>query len=79
VIQASKKYTVYFYKSSDPGIHPFASPTQEFSSLDEARTFARNAADISLVETATSFRIESHDRAVNEHWSRSQDGWILQK
>jgi hypothetical protein len=77
VTQTSKKYTIYFYRSSAPNVHSFASPTQEFSSLDEARTFAQNAADISLIETAHSFRIESDDGKVKEHWSRDGSSWKL--
>ena len=77
VTQKSKKYTIYFYKSSVPNVHPFADPTQEFLSLDEARTFAQNAAAMSLVEIAYSFRIESDDRRVNELWTRTESGWKL--
>jgi hypothetical protein len=73
-----KKYTFYFFKSSVPNVHSFASPTQEFSSLDEARIFAQNAAEASLIETARSFRIQSEDGSVNEHWSRRSDGWKLE-
>ncbi len=71
------KYTIYFYRSVVPNIHSFASPTQEFSSLQEARTFAQNAADSALIELARSFRIESGDGLVNEHWSRREGGWKL--
>jgi hypothetical protein len=45
--------------------------------LEEARTFAQNAADTALIELAHSFRIENSDRTVNEHWSRQEDGWKL--
>lgn len=71
------KYTIYFFRSAVPNIHSFASPTQEFSSLEEARTFARNAADASPLEKANSFRIVRGDGKVNEHWSRQDDGWKL--
>jgi hypothetical protein len=71
------KYTIYFYKSAVPNIHSFASPTQEFLSLEEARTFAQNAAETALIALARSFRIESGDGLVNEHWSRQEDGWKL--
>src|SRR5215472_2454076 len=71
------KYTIYFYRSVVPNAHSFASPSQEFVSLEEARTFAQNAADAALIELAHSFRIESGDRTVNEHWSRQEGGWKL--
>ena len=77
VAMSPKKYTIYFYVSSIPSVHPFADPTQEVSSLDEARTFAQNAAGLPLVETARSFRIESDDRTVNELWTRAESGWKL--
>jgi hypothetical protein len=73
-----KKYTIYFFKSSVPSGHSFGSPTQELPSLDEARTFAQNAAEASVIETARSFRIQSEDGSVNEHWSRRSDGWKLE-
>ena len=72
------KYTIYFFKSPLPNAHSFASPTQDFPSLDEARAFAQNAADASLIETARSFRIQSEDGSVNEHWGRRSDGWKLE-
>jgi hypothetical protein len=50
---------------------------QEFPSLDEARTFAQNAAEALLIVTARSFRIQSEGGRVNEHWSRRSDGWQL--
>jgi len=71
------KYTIYFYRSVVPNVHSFASPSQEFFSLEEARTFAQNAADTALIELAHSFRIENGDRTVNEHWSRQERGWKL--
>jgi hypothetical protein len=74
-----KKYTFYFFKSSVPNANWFASPTQEFPSLDEARIFAQNAAEASLIETARSFRIQSEDGTVNEHWGRHDSGWKLER
>ncbi len=73
----SDKYTIYFYGSVVPNNHSFASPTQEFSSVEEARTFAQTAADAALIEVAHSFRIESGDRIVNEHWGRQDGSWKL--
>lgn len=73
----SSKYTIYFYRSVVPNIHAFASPTQEFLSLEEARAFAQTAADAALIDVAHSFRIESGNGLVNEHWSRQEDGWKL--
>ncbi len=70
-------YKVYFYRSSAPNAHPFASPTQEFRSLDEALRFAQDAADAALVELARSFRIESEDRKINERWGCEGGGWKL--
>jgi hypothetical protein len=63
VITVIKKYTAYFFKSSVPNAHSFASPTQKFPSLDEARTFAQNAAEASPIATVRSFRIDSEDRS----------------
>ena len=57
--------------------YPFANPRQEFSSLGEARTFAQNAAAMSLIETAYSFRIENDAGGVNELWTRTDSGWKL--
>jgi hypothetical protein len=37
----------------------------------------RFAADAALIELAHSFRTESGDRTVNEHWSRQEGGWKL--
>ncbi len=70
-------YKVYFYRSPVPNVHPFASPTQEFRSLDEALRFAQDAADAALVELAQSFRIESEDGKINERWGRVSGGWKL--
>ncbi len=53
-------------------------PDAGISSLDEARTFAQNAAEAALIETAPSFRIQSDDGSVNEHWGRGSDGWKLE-
>jgi hypothetical protein len=64
-------YKVYFYRSSVPNARPFASPTQEFRSLDEALRFAQDAAEAALVEPVHSFRIESEDRKINERWGRA--------
>jgi len=75
--KTAKKYTCYFYKSSVPNVHPFANPMQEFWSLDEARTFAQNAADNPHIAIADSFRIESGDGKVNEHWGRRDGRWQL--
>jgi hypothetical protein len=73
-----KKYTIHFFGSLVPNARSFASPTQEFSSLDEARTFAQSAAEASVVATAHSFRIQSEDGGMNEHWSHHNDGWKLE-
>jgi hypothetical protein len=73
----SGKYTIYFFRSAVPNVHSFASPTQEFTSLEDARTFARDAADSALIELARSFRIESGNGIVNEHWGRREGGWEL--
>jgi len=71
------KYTIYFFRSAVPNVHSFASPTQEFPSLEEARKFAQDAADCALIELARSFRIESGDGKVNERWGRSEGSWNL--
>jgi hypothetical protein len=77
MIRTSKLYTVCSYASRFSDVYPFADPTQEFSSLGGAPTFAQNAAAMSLIETAYSFRIESDDGGVNELWTRTDSGWKL--
>jgi hypothetical protein len=75
------KYRTYFYsRSRDTPFHckPFASPVQEFHSLEEARTFAKDAADAAMLGKAYSFRIETDDRKINEYWTRNNDGWKLE-
>ena len=76
------KYRTYFYTRSQENPFqrkPFASPEQEFHSLEEARTFAKDAANAATAsEKAYSFRIETDDRKISEYWTRNNDGWKLE-
>jgi hypothetical protein len=73
------KYRVYFYsRSQDSPREHFASPEQEFHSLEEARTFAKDAANAATLEKAYSFRIETDDRTVSEYWTRDDGDWNLE-
>jgi hypothetical protein len=72
------KYTTYFYEKSRPTGSDFCSnPTQEFYSLEEARTFSRHAADTGQIAKVRSFRIETGDGKISEHWIRDTRGWKL--
>ena len=73
------KYTTYFYSRSDIPTRPaccFADPTQEFFTLEEARTFGQAAGSATQFKTG-SFRIASEDRTINEHWIRDGGDWKL--
>jgi hypothetical protein len=73
------KYTTYFYRLSGDPTRPaycFADPTQEFSTLADARTFGQAAGSATQFETG-SFRIASDDRKIDEHWIRDGDDWKL--
>src|SRR5262249_6830367 len=73
------RYTVYFYDQTHPHNRSgyFANPTQEFFSLEEARTFSRHAADTVGRKTVYSFRIETDDGKISEHWIRGGEDWKL--
>ena len=78
IVGPSMKYTAYFYRKSHnsaQAAYCFADPTLEFSSLEEARTFAQAAA-ATRFETG-SFRITTDDRNIDEHWIRDGDDWKL--
>jgi hypothetical protein len=73
------KYTTYFYSPSHSARQAafcFADPTLEFSTLEEARTFAQAAAGATQFGTG-SFRIASGDCQINEYWIRDGDDWKL--
>ena len=75
------RYTVYFYDKPHPRNRSdyFADPTQEFYSLEEAQTFAWHAADTTEKQTVYSFRIETDDSKISEHWTRDVEGWKLSR
>jgi hypothetical protein len=73
------KYTTYFYRqpaNSTRSAYCFADPTLEFSTLEEARSFAQEAGSATQFETG-SFRIASDDCKINEHWIRDGSAWKL--
>lgn len=70
------KYTTYFYDKSRPTGSDFcANPTQNFDSLEEARIFSQHAAEMGRVLKVHSFRIETDDGKISEHWIRDAEGW----
>jgi hypothetical protein len=75
------RYTVYFYDKPHPrnSSDYVADPTQEFYSLEEARTFARQAAYTAEKPKVRSFRIETDDGKISEHWISDGEGWKLSR